>query len=282
MIPKTAFIAHVESNENSGGGGNGSGESNRPLEEESLKCFESWRRFGGKWKDMDIYAICCTNNPPSQDTLKEYSKMNVNFVDAYYATSDSFPAGWWNVPLSGAWAELNLDHKFLIHTDLDMILLREPDDELIMCDFKSDAKCAVYSENFPDDFQLSPNYKKLFVTCFITSWRDKRFYYRWYGEMMRQEVMWSNRDWNDRENWWKYCNLEEHAVDVMYYEKKYKIEQVHKCQIGNGNAYDTVDSLTDYEISRIFFNHDHFHDECKKDTINQYVRRVMEIKHAKK
>jgi hypothetical protein len=274
-LTKTAFIAHVESNKNKGG----ESIANRPLEEESLKCFESWRRLGGKWKDIDIYAICHTNSPPSEDTLKEYQKMNVEFVHKYYTITDTFPAGWWNVPLSGSYAERTLDHDFFIHTDLDMVLLKEPDDELIMTD---SVKCAVYSENFPDDMQIVPDYRKLFVTCFITSWRNTEFYTKWYQEMMRLEREWKNRDWTDKENWWKYCNLEEHAVDVMYYQKGYKIDQVHKCQIGNGNAYDTVDSLTDEEMYRVFFNHDHFHDDCKQQTIKEYVLRMMELKRANK
>jgi hypothetical protein len=275
---KTAFIAHVESNQNKGG----EYVSNRPLEEESLKCFESWRRLGGKWKDIDIYATCHTNNPPSEVTLKEYEKMNVTFVNHYYTITDEFPAGWWNVPLSGRWAEDHLDHQFLVHTDLDMILLKEPDDELMYCSQDSYARCAVYSENFPDDMQIVPEYSKLFVTCFITSWAKNKFYTLWFQEMMKQENRWTNRDWNDKENWWKYCNLEEHAVDVMFFEKGMEIEQVHKCQIGNGNAYDTVDSLTDEEMHRVFFNHDHYHDDCKQETIKQYVMRMMELKRAKR
>lgn len=274
-MTRAAFITHVESNINTGG----ESISNRPLEEESLKCYESWRRLGGQWKDIHIYAICNTGNPPCEDTMKEYRKLGVTFVDNYQEISKAFPVGWFNVPLSGRWAEEKLDYDVFIHTDLDMVLLKEPDEELIIPQAPY-VKCAVYSENFPDDMQIVPEYKKLFVTCFISSHRKSWFYTRWFGTMLHLMQNWENKDFDDKENWWKYCNLEEHAVDVMFYEKGFKIEQVHKCQIGNGNAYDTVDSLTDDELKRVFFNHDHFHDECKQQTIKDYVRRMMEMRHA--
>lgn len=273
-----AFIAHVESNINKGG----ESIANRPLEEEAIKCFSSWRKMGGKWKDMPIYAICHTGNPPSKETLKEFEKLKVNFIDAYDPISETFPAGWWNVPLSGMWAEDNLDHNFLIHTDLDMVLLKEPDNELIYCSPLNLAKCAVYSENFPDDKFITPDYRKLFVTCFITSWTHRKFYTKWYKQMMELKAHWDELELNDEESWWEYCNLEEHAVDVLYYERDWNIEQVHKCQIGNGNAYDTVDSLTDWEMERVFFNHDHFHDDCKQQTIKDYIMRMMELKCVRK
>jgi hypothetical protein len=274
----TAFISHVESNVNRGG----ESIANRPLEEEAIKCFSSWRKMGGKWKDMPIYAICHTNNPPSENTLNEFKNLDVTFVDAYDPISETFPAGWWNVPLSGMWAEDNLNHDFLVHTDLDMVLLKEPDDELMYCSRDNHARCAVYSENFPDDMAISEDYRKLFVTCFITSWSKNKFYTCWYEEMMRLKDKWDKHPVLDNtQRWWQYCNLEEHAVDVMYYEKEFRVEQVQKCQIGNGNAYDTVDSLTDAEMLRVFFNHDHFHDDCKQQTIKEYIMRMMELKRAK-
>ena len=98
--------------------------------------------------------------------------------------------------------------------------------------------------------------------------------------MMELKAHWDELGLNEK--WWEYCNLEEHAVDVLYYERDWNIEQVHKCQIGNGNAYDTVDSLTDEEMERVFFNHDHFHDECKQQTIREYLTRMMRLRLAKK
>lgn len=273
---KVAFIVAVESNKNRGGGGRGSGEFNRPLEEEAIRCFQSWRSpLGNMFRDIPIYAICMTGNTPSKKTLEEFKKLNVTYTEVYNEDTKKFPAGWWSTPLIGKWAEENLDEDLFIHTDLDMILLRKASSYLTQFNTGYEIKCSVYSENFPDDYQIVPEWKKLFVTSFCCSTKQSKFYTKWYNKMMELNEQWNKKDLNPKD-WWIYCNLEEHAVDVLYYIDGLKIQHMNKIQIGNGTAYDTVESLTDKEINNVYFNHDHFHDKWSKKTIEEYVkRRIM-------
>jgi len=217
---------HVESNKNKGGGGFGAGQPNKMLEEEVIRCVKSWRVFGGPYKDIDILCLCMTDNPPSDNIIKLLSNKGAKFKHQYDSETDWFPAGWWATPLGGKWVENNTDYDFIIHIDLDMLLLRSLSEEVVRVPEGYMAKCAVYSDGFEDDYQMDPEFKKTFVTCFITSRTTDLFYSSWYHYMywmgldfkqkhddeIRGNKLWSKKDW------WFYCNLEEHAVDVMFYK----------------------------------------------------------------
>jgi hypothetical protein len=273
----TALILAVESNENKGGGGGYDGGGCRKnLEEEAIKCVKSWRKYGGKLKDIDIIAMCVTNNPPSQETIDALEDLGVGYEHQYYPITDGFPAGWWNVPLVGKIVEKSGLYDFLIHIDLDITLIRELDERIFWhSSIANLAKCAVYSKEFPDDSKYIKGVEKSFVTCIISSWTSNAFYTKWFDTMMD---IWST--WElDSDTWWNYCNIEEHAVDYMFHKLNYYIAPIEKAQIGNDQGYDTLDSFTDDELERIYFLHNHFDNpEGANRTILDYFQRVKDAK----
>ena len=272
MIKSAALILTVESNENKGGGGGyEQGGCRLNLEEEAIKCVESWRKYGGTLKDIPIYAMCCTDNPPSLRTIVALKKLGVTYIEEYLPISDGFPAGWWNVPLCGKWFEQNLKEDLLIHIDLDITLIKELDERIFYHDpQKAIAKCAVYSEEFPDDETHINGVEKTFVTCILSSWREYGFYTKWFDTMMDIWSTWTK----DSNSWWNYCNIEEHAVDYLYHVKKYNLNILNKVQIGCG--YDSVDSLTDEEFENVYFLHGHLDDPEREEILKKWCKRKLE------
>ncbi len=271
MIDSAALVLVVESNKNKGGGGGYEhGGCRHNLEEEAIKCVESWRKFGNTLKDIPIYAMCCTDNPPSPKTIKSLQDLGVTYIEEYLPISDGFPAGWWNTPLCGKWFEENLTEDLLIHIDLDITLLKELDERIFYHNAdESVAKCAVYSDEFPDDEGEINGVPKQFVTCIISSWRRNRFYTRWFDTMMD---IWSR--WPMKSNsWWNYCNIEEHAVDYMWEKNKAIFYVFNKVQIGCG--YDSVESLTDEEFENVYFLHGHLDDPERKVILEKWCRRML-------
>lgn len=275
---------HVESNKNKGGGGFGSGYLNRTLEEEAIRCVKSWRKYGGLYKDIPIAAVCVTKNPPSMGTVIKLNQLGVTYIESPIEGTDKHPAGWWATPLGGRLLEECSDHDFIIHVDLDMMLLRELDVETVAIRNGNIAKCAVYSDGFEDDKDIDPRWKKTFVTCFITSWTECKFYTLWHKKMMELDSIWRKRfqkeiegtkKWS-RDDWWDYCNLEEHAVDCLYYEDELPIEKIEKVQMGLG--YEGVGDLTDEELRSVCFFHNHHDDvEDYEKTLKEYARRRMKL-----
>jgi len=257
---------HVEGNINKGGGGNGAGQPNKNLEEEVLRCVKYWKKYTND--EYPIYALCMTINPPSMETLTRLAYMGVKFIWDYNVISDWFPAGWWNTPLAGKWMENNTNYYPLIHLDLDITLLRP---FRLTDDWKKyDAIIPTYTKENPDDRQIDPDFVKTFITCFIIS--NKNFYHKWYYKMLDLAKIWQFKYPNlikyspelakykvSKDVWWDYCNLEEHAVDVLYYENNMKIKKLNKVMIGENQGYGSANDATDDEIMNdIYFLHYHY------------------------
>lgn len=272
-----ALVLAVEGNDNKGGGGGYDGGGPRSkLEAEAVQCVINWRKHGGPFKDVSIYCMCPSERAPSPLTVHRLEEWGVIYVHEVHPETSSFPAGWWNVPYVGSLMEQRISEDLIIHVDLDMQLIRDATEELVWTDpVRYDAKCAVYSEGFEDDEQISPDFRKEFVTCFVTSWRDRRFYQRWWDKMVEIQKSWDH----EAMTWWAYCNIEEHAVDVMYHVDGARIEKAHKVQIGNDQGYDTVDTLTDEELQSVYFLHNHADNpEGAGRTVLEYTKRMLRIK----
>jgi hypothetical protein len=290
-LKNPVLYLHIESNTNKGGGGFGAGQPNKMLEEEAIRCVHSWRAFGGHFKDIDILCLCMTNNPPSDKTIKLLSNKGVKFKHVYDPETDWFPAGWWATPLGGKWIENSTEHDFIIHIDLDMLLLRTLHEEVVRVPEGYLAKCAVYSDGFEDDYQIDPRWKKTFVTCFITSWVENEFYTKWYNLMywmgvefkhiFSQEIE-GKKPW-DPKAWWDYCNLEEHAVDSLHFNHSEPIAKAEKIQIGPSQGYESVGDMTDEELLNVYFLHNHFdNQEEYRRTMKEYARRMVKLGKIKK
>jgi len=281
----------VEDNRNKGGGGYGAGQKNKLLTDEAIRCVTSWRKFGGVWKDISIVAMCITGNLPPVETINKLKNLGVTFIEEYQPETKNYPAGWWSTPLAGRLIEAyNTIDDFIIHIDLDMFLVKHLLEYDILSSSEYLAACAVYSNGYEDDKQIDPRWKKTFVTCFITSWNSNKFYTKWYNKMMNLNEVWKNKfpdeiaglkQWN-KPDWWDYCNLEEHAVDCLYYEDREIIDKVHKIQIGPYQGYEGVYNLTDKEFKKVCFVHNHIdnHDGYVK-IMKEYASRRIEIANIK-
>lgn len=282
----------VEGNKNKGGGGFGAGQKNKLLCDEAIRCVASWRKYGGVYKDIPIIAVCITGNLPSTETIKKLHLLGVSFIEDYQPETESYPAGWWSTPLAGIMIEEHTLHDFIIHIDLDMFLVKHLDkDDILSSERKYIAACAVYSDGYEDDQQMDPRWKKTFVTCFITSWSSNRFYTMWYRKMMRLDQIWKNKFPNEisgneqwsKTDWWDYCNLEEHAVDCLYYEDGEAIDKIHKIQIGPYQGYEGVNDLTNEEFRKVCFVHNHIDNrEGYVKIMKEYALRRIEIANIKR
>jgi len=279
---------HVEGNTNKGGGGRGAGQPNKNLEEEAIRCVKYWKKYDVM--HYPIYALCMTNNPPSTKTLKKLNDMEVIFIWNHIKHLDWFPAGWWYTPVAGAWMEDNTNHNPLIHLDLDMILLRPFE---LTNDWENyDAMIPAYTEIEPDDRQISPDFKKTFITCFIISKRN--FYRDWFAEMNWLAWKWKKKYPAlhyepkkakykvSKEVWWDYCNLEEHAVDSLFYKNELWIKKLEKTMIGESQGYGSANDATDNEIMKnIYFLHHHYdpkNPNSFEKNIKEYVTRKARCK----
>jgi len=280
---------HVEGNINKGGGGRGAGQPNKNLEQEVLRCVKYWKKNTSE--KYPIYALCMTDNPPSMETLSQLTYMGVKFIWDYDSNSDWFPAAWMNIPLAGKWMEDNINHYPLIHIDLDMTLLRP---FKLTDDWKNyDAIIPIYTKEYPDDRQIDPDFPKTFITCFIIS--NKNFYHRWYYKMIELAKIWQYKYPNlvkysleiakykvSKEVWWSYCNIEEHAVDVLYYKNNMKIKKLEKIMFGKNQGYGSINDFTDKEIkNNIYFLHHHYdpkNPNSFSEKIIEYVKRAAKCK----
>jgi hypothetical protein len=75
-------------------------------------------------------------------------------------------------------------------------------------------------------------------------------------------------------SWWAYCNIEEHAVDIMYHKHGMFIQKARKMQIGPG--YDTICSLNDEEFDNVLVLHGHPEDPEREKIFQLYVRRKID------
>lgn len=286
---KPCLWLHVEGNTNKGGGGRGAGQPNKNLEEEVIRCVKYWQMYN--MEKYPIYALCMTNNPPSMETLTHLAYNGVKFIWDYDPNTDWFPAGWWNTPLAGLWMERNFNYNPLIHLDLDMVLLKP---YKLPSDWKNyDAVIPIYTEKDPDDRQIDPDFMKTFITCYIVS--NKGFYRQWYYKMLDLAKIWQYKYPDlmkyspdaakhkvSKEVWWDYCNLEEHAVDVLYHKDDMNIKGLDKAMIGESQGYGNARDATDKEIwNNIYFLHYHYDPEKPagfEEKIKEYITRRVKCK----
>ena len=170
---ETALITVIENSDNLHAG---TGDA-RPtaMEREAIVCFENWRKNGGAFKNIPIYAMCPTKRLPSNETIERLKELKVTYIQEHLPETDNYTCGFWNVPIAGAWMEKNLTEDFFIHTDLDMYLLREPPAKLFHCGSESLAKIGTLSgKRFKRN--IEPEFSLNFETCFINSHRKNGFY----------------------------------------------------------------------------------------------------------
>lgn len=229
---------------------------NRYYEKEAIRCFKSWRKYGGILKDISIYCICLTKNIISEDTKNEFKKLNVVYIENYDNITDSFLSGFWNIPYSGVWFENNLKEDYFIKLDLDMELIKHIDSKFISNFITQTVSVGIYDIDFGSDrekrYKLFPNIKIQTNTCFIISNRKSKIYNQWWTKLLEICDKYPYTD-----------ILEEVAFDLILNNT---IKLVANFQIGenyiNDNNYDL---LSNDDLDNIYFSHEKIHEDKSKN-----------------
>jgi len=193
-------------------------------EREAITCVEYWRKNGGVYKDIPIYAINLNENPPWGKTIETLEKMDVIYVEDYlkHITKD-FPCGYWNTPFALNYLENNhiVYEDLLIHIDLDMYLMRNPPENMFQISEDKICKIAINKYRPTDslDYKISPIYPFEIATNLIVSERKKHFYKTWWSTLF---YIWKTRKHNfDMKT---LCIYEERVIDEMYHHDVYDME----------------------------------------------------------
>ncbi len=273
-MKKIVLFLVIENDNNKGCGG--SGGDNQPhyhrlLESELELCLTYWCKSAtNSLYNIDIKLICPNNNPPESSFIQRIEKQypQLEYIHRPHDIADTFPAGWFNVPLAGKVLEEECDYDIAIHIDLDMLLLRDFDFTLFEDMDKVHVKCAVYDENYKDDYEEMLGIPKEFVTCFIVSTKHSKFYSTWFDIQTKLQHEYEDKYELDIEKdeklWWEYCNCEEHAVDKMFYENVMPIEKLVNTMLGDSQGYGSAKYHSNH-IKDILFLHCHINEGWQQE-----------------
>jgi len=222
-MDKIALMLVVESSKNNKGDIVDKYDTGRieiPYEEESIMCVKMWRKNGGDYANIPIYAININNNPPSIECQKELKLQGVKYIEQYCPQTKDYPCGYYNVPLACKILERELEEDKLIHIDLDMYLLRPPTKDLLYISPGKLCKIAINEWRPTNNLE-----EKLFQypfeieTNFMVSKRMTLFYDTWYRKLMEK--------YNEVKYEYTTQTLsvfEERICDIMYFNNKYLFE----------------------------------------------------------
>lgn len=284
---KEILFLVIEGNSNKGCGGSGGvgqEQFGRLLEEEAEFFLSRWYSdsLNPVYSKIECHLICPSNCPPSEGFIKKLTQKHslVHYTHCPHDESDHFPAGWFNTPLAGAWLENNISFDKAIHLDLDMILLRPFQSSYLNFKGKEIAKCATYHPDFPDDLTEMDGVPKEYVTCFITSTKQGRFYNKWWGVQATIQKEYEQKFGDslfpsNKELWWRYCNIEEHAVDKMALDDPETIGKIEYSQFGRSQGYGSIQENIEH-IDKLNFLHCHINNDWK-DQLSDYAKTKLDI-----
>jgi hypothetical protein len=232
--------------------------------DEAIKCFESWQKFH---PEVKIYAVCPTNATLSKKEQKVLEKLNVEYIEKYFPETETFENGFINVALVIQDLEDKIKEKIIIHTDLDMVLLKSLPNKIFAPIFDEEIICGKYDENARKCQRVD------YDTGFTIHLRNTRFYKVYWNKI--KEIL---------DNKIKlpegvlYYDIEEYAMQLIAQEGKYKITPIQKYQLGEG--YPSIDTFSDEELKDVYFWHEHIVGEKKEELIKErikYFRRIQKV-----
>lgn len=256
---KTALILIIENSKtNLGAGIHWNSEefqsTNEPLEEEVVGCIESWNRFDAT---IPIFVICPSNRPPESSTITHIESLGATYIHEELPESITLTCGYLNVPLAMSWFEQKYDYDVLIHTDLDMKLIRKPREGLFVLPDDVDARVGILTPEEMKDIHIG-EYDIHHETCFMVAKRG--FYEAWWDTTKH---LCSQYD----PEWERYAELEEFAVDIMGVNT-YNIESEIYYQVGERYP---VSDIPDNMLGNVCFSHRHPYESEK--SLAQYIVR---------
>lgn len=230
-----------------------------PLEEEAIECVKSWRKY---YPNLNIYCICPSRRLPQNKTIDKLKEYNVTYIEKYFKETKNFTCGYWNVPLACDWLESQLNEDILIHTDLDMKLIKPIPDKL----FNSSLTIVgALPDEDRKDIHIYPDILYHHESNFIISKREDCFYNTWLKELRNLETVYTNKTWE------RYSELEEFAIDSLY--KSGIIKTIQYYQIGP--RYKARD-IPDDNLDQIYFIHRHPYES--NEEYGRYLRRYFKWK----
>ena len=241
-VGKIALLLVVESSQNNKGdivNKYDTGRIELPYEREALLCVKLWRKNGGIYSDVPIYAININNNPPSIKCQKKLKNYGVQYIEQYCPETSLYPCGYYNVPLACKILEQELTEDILIHIDLDMYLLKNPTQNLLKMKDKTLCKIAINEWRPTNNLAEKLNqYPFEIETNFMISRRTDLFYSTWYAELMR-----IHDRVKDKYTPQTLSVFEERVCDIMYFDQGYPFEffkegyQINHEKIVNKDAF---------------------------------------------
>jgi hypothetical protein len=234
-------------------------------EEEARKCVHSWRKNAGKYKNCTIVIVNCTDDEISTTTKKTFNHHKVTYVHKPMREALAHKCSWFNVPLVGSWLESQYPDKYLLHIDLDMYCVAEPHVDIMTVPNDFIATVGKYDkDNIHDRRTIDQDYPFNCVTCWVLSNTSEKFYNEWYFEQTFLAEQLKDLPWQE------FCDIEEHAVDYMYFNRGKCIHFVDRFMFGPG--YTQPESIkTEAELDRVSFIHAHIWQNPGKYTA-EYVK----------
>lgn len=235
--------------------------------DEAIKCFESWNNY---MPYIQKYAICPTRATLSSEEINQLSRLGVKYIERYFPETETFENGFINVALSTAYLENIIDEDIIIHTDLDMTLMRE-----IPIDFfnikSGTIRCGKYDEEAKKSQRVD------FDTGFTISLKEDKFYNSYWNVIKKlidgdislpQGVL--------------YYDIEEYAMEFINkeYNDIWNIIPILKYQIGEG--YPSVDFFKDEELQHIYFWHEHLIHDKKEELVKERIKYIKRCRDANK
>lgn len=252
-----ALITMIENNDNSINNQAGEYIQKRLYESEALICFKHWRKNAGWLKDIPIYTYCPTKNTISKETQEEFKKLNITYIENYVSETDEYFCGYWNVPLAGMILEKTLTEDIFIHIDLDMNIIKPIPKELVDSVINNEfIICGQYDDHCTKQQRLiGEDWSNPFDTGFIISHRESGFYTFFYHALKEITELRGDDRWKTLCSDRPLYDLEEYIIDKAYNENIYPIQPIQKYQIGEW--YTPVNKLTDEELEKVYFWHEH-------------------------
>jgi hypothetical protein len=274
---KYALIAAIEGDKTNLNNQKNIVKFDRLFEQESIVCFESWRKNGGWLKDIPIYVLCPTKNTISRETQDKLKELNVEYIEEYHDIVETFTSGFLNIPYVGMLFEERLDVDVIIKIDLDMNLIQPLPEELVNTDY---VICGQYDDYCTKQQRiLESGWTNPFDTGFMITRKESGFYKKWWNEVY--EILKnpeSDPEWlKVREQTGEYY-LEEYIVDKLFHLDSSILKPVQKYQIGEW--YTPVSEFTDEELKNVYFWHEHLISDPVYDKIRQrveYFNRMRKI-----
>ncbi len=270
---KIALVTVIENNEGNINSTNGHFKEQRFYADEAIKCFKSWRDKAGWLAEVNIYAICPTKNTLNDEYQEKLKELNVTYIEEYMPETETFAFGFYNVPLAMAWAEKNLTEDILLHTDLDMSVIRPLPEDIFNSALSGKVTCGQYDDNAIKDQRDTPaNWDLPFDTGFIISRRNINFYQEYNKQML--ELLEDLGDVNP-------YDVEEYIIDRMHNVEEWKsfdIVGIQKYQIGEG--YPSIDTFSTSDLESVYFWHEHIMYDEHYDIVKEhlkYHKRMREV-----